>query len=182
MKREVDGQHPIRGYFSVALHESFHSLGLRETDDVEGYLVRMLVEFLHRDGIYNIRDAAGRPVESVVEMVAEGDVRLNADSFEREREVHKHVGDFLLFWSGMFPEFLQHLRAPSAKDALLDCTKQGQLSYYVASTFEHAPYTDEAPTLRKLSEDFEAYQRGLNRVRAAFEGFSSGGWSEGFEA
>jgi hypothetical protein len=183
MTRKVSDNHPVKTYFVGALHESFHNrLGLAETEEVEAYLTEMLIRFLHCDGIFAIRDSAGRQIESVMEMVAEGDVRQNADSFDREREVHRHVGDFLLFWSGLFPEFLRELKAPTRPDLVLDVTQQGKYSYHVVSTFEHDPYGDEAALFRKLSEEFEAFQMGLSFVRASFEGYKRQGWSDGFQA
>jgi hypothetical protein len=182
-KAEISENHPLRDFFFEALCDALYlRLGLDPAEDVERYLVDMLTGFLHEDAIYRIRDSAGRRVDSVVEMLAEGDVRLNADSFEREREVHKHVGDFLLFWSGVFPEFLKQLKAPHGRDALVHVVEQGKLSYYVASTFSHEPYSDEAKTFQKLSLQFEAYQQGLSLVRASFEGFRRQGWIDGFEA
>jgi hypothetical protein len=183
MTRKISDNHPVRAYFVGALHESFHNrLGLSETEEVESYLVEMMIRFLHNDEIYAIRDSVGTPIESVVEMVEEGDVRLKADSFDREREVHRHIGDFLLFWSGLFPEFLGHLKAPDSLDALLNPTEQGKYSYHIVSTFEHDPYTAEAALFRKLSSEFEAYQMGLSYIRASFEGFRRQGWLDGFEA
>lgn len=170
-KKHHDGaDHPIRAYFADAVHHSLHDrLGLREIEDVEQYLANLLAAFLHNDRIFAIRNLDGRPVEAVAEMVMEGDVRLNADSFEREREVHKHIGDFLLFWSGLFPEFLD-------RDPLIDPVRQGQASYHIVSTFEHDPFGREAPMFRKLSRDFEAFRIGLGLVRSSFEGFSRRDW------
>lgn len=181
MDRDLNENHPLREFFAVEIHSALVQVGL-SADDVEGYLGHMMVEFLHRDDIYSLRDAAGYRLESVVDMIAEGDIRLNATSFDRERQVHKHVGDFLLFWSGVFPEFLRFMKQPSAKDAIVDVVKQGQMSYYVASTFEHDPYGLEARVLRKLSDDFLGYQKGLSLVRASFEGFRRQGWFDGFSA
>ncbi len=182
MKRDVNGEHPIRRFFAEALHDSMRvQLGLRN-EDVEEYLCDLLMHFLHDDEIYGIRDASGRRVDSVVDMVVEGDVRLNANSFGREREVHKHIGDFLLFWSGVFPEFLKQIRSPTGKDALLDPIGQGRLSYYVASTFDYGDYAQEAPVLRKLSGEFEAYMLGLSLMRSQFQGLQVRGWVDGFDA
>jgi hypothetical protein len=176
MRRDVSGDHPIRRFFAEALHDSLRvQLGLRH-EDVEEYLCEMLMHFLHHDGIYAIRDANGQRIGSVAEMVVEGDVRMNADSFEREREVHKHIGDFLLFWSGVFPEFLRELQ--SGKDALLNPIDQGRLSYYVASTFDYGDYAREAPVLRTLSGEFETYVVGLSLLRSRFDG----PWRDGFDA
>jgi hypothetical protein len=179
MKREVSGDHQIRRFFAEALHDSLSSkVGLHH-EDVEQYLCQLLIDFLHDDGVYAIRDASGWRIETVVDMIAEGDVRLNADSFERERDVHKHIGDFLLFWSGVFPEFLKKMRDPGGKDALLNPVAQGRMSYYVASTFDYGDYAREAPVLRKLSSDFEAYMYGLSLMRAEFNNL---GWRDGFDA
>ena len=183
MKREIDQNHPLRRFFNDALAESMHDrLGTQRDDDVLAYIENMLVAFLHDDRIYSVRDAFGRRIETVAEMMIEGDVRLNADSFEREREVHRHIGDFVLFWSGLFPEFLTQLKSPFSKDFLVDYTKQGKLSYHVVSTFEYPPYEEEAGTFKKLSDAFEEYQYGLSLVRASFEGFARQGWIRGFEA
>ncbi|HEY3780132.1 MAG TPA: hypothetical protein VGL56_03535 [Fimbriimonadaceae bacterium] len=183
MRRKIDGNHPIRQFFNEALHESFcDRLGLSNDEDVINYLEDMLVTFLHDDRIYSVKDAFGHRIESVAEMMLEGDIRYNADSFDREREVHKHIGDFVMFWSGLFPEHLMQLKAPGSKDFMVDYTKQGKFSYHVVSTFEHSPYEDEAETFRKLSSAFEKYRYGLSLVRASFEGFALQGWTNGFEA
>ena len=171
MRREVNGDHPIRAYFAESLHGPLVRLGLDE-NEVEAYLTEMLVRFLHQDGVYAIRDAFGSRVETVTEMAAEGDIRLNADSFDREREVHRHIGDFLLFWSGLFPESLDRLTAPTGLDALLDPIRQGQMSYYLVSTFDHGDYAREAPVFRRLSDEFEGYRESLYLVRETFEGFT----------
>jgi hypothetical protein len=183
MRGRISKDHPLRKLFTEAVYRSLHErLGLHEDEQVDSYLADLLVTFLHDDRIYAIHDASGQRVESVVEMLAEGDVRQRADSFDREREVHKHVGDFLLFWSGVFPEYLKQLKAADSADFLVNPVEQGSYSYYIVSTFDHDPYGEEAPTFKKLSADFEAYMQGLELVRASFEGFALQGWVDGFEA
>jgi hypothetical protein len=168
MKRDISQDHPLRQFFTETLHDSLSGrLALPGAVELESYLTTMLIDFLNFDGIYAIRNAEGKRVESVVEMLAEGDVRQNASSFEREREVHRHIGDFLLFWSGLFPEYLG--RASNAVDAI----KQGQFSYYVVSTFEHEPFGQEAGTFRKLSVHFDDVREGLSQVRTHLRGLSA---------
>lgn len=174
-------EHPLFEFFREALHASLTRLGEVDDHRVEEYLAEMLASFVHHDRIYAIRDAEGRRIHSVAEMMIEGDVRLNADSFDREREVHRHIGDFVLFWSGMFPEFLRQLKRPGGKDSLLDLVSQGRESYHIVSTFEHDPYGKDAPTFKKLSEGFDMYQRSLILVRASLDGLE-GPWGAGFEA
>jgi len=183
MKRDVSGDHPIRHYFVEALHDSFNrELGLENSEDVEAYIGDLLVDFMSFDNVYGIHDSFGQPVETIAEMIVEGDIRGNAMSFDREREVHRHIGDFLLFWSGLFPEFLKQMRSPGSKDMLLDPVRQGRFSYHVVSTFEHGAYAHEAPIFKKLSDEFEQYRYGLALVRASFEGFARQGWTDGFTA
>lgn len=180
MRRDISEDHPLRSFFENAVHESLSGrLGLRDCDDVEKYLAQLLVLFLHHENIFSLRDAGGRRLESISEMLAEGDVRLNAVTFDREREVHRHIGDFLMFWSGVFPEFLSRVPELESVD---DAVNRGRFSYYVVGSFDHAPYDAEAPTFRKLSAEFEACREGLLLVRAAFEGFQGPGWGGGFRA
>lgn len=180
MKREISGEHPIWMYFGKAVHQAMvESFGLSE-EDVEVYVTRLLVDFLHGDNLFAIRDRMGKPIDSIADMLVEGDVRYNANSFDREREVHRHIGDFLLFSSGLFPEYLRELRAANVRDLLLDVNQQAKESYHIASTFDHDPYAAEAKTLGKLSAQFEAYQASLMLVRASFDAF--GGWNGGFDA
>lgn len=148
---------PLRDLFAEKLHTSLdRHVGLTD-EQVEAYLIDLMLAFMHRDRLYAIRDASGRPVQSVMEMLAEGDVRGRADSFAREREVHKHVGDFLLFCGGMFPEILEN--------QAVDVDGQGSESYYIASTFRFTPYEADAALFAKLSAEFPAYRFGLKLVR-----------------
>lgn len=182
MDRKLD-PHPLRTYFRESVHQSLHDqIGLRDCDDLENYLTDMLVEFLHHEKIFAIQNAEGQRVESFAEMMAQGDVRLYADSFERERQVHRHIGDFLLFWSGLFPEMLQKLRGFASTAYEEEAMRQGSYSYGVVSSFDHAPYSLEAITFAKLSREFPACLYGLRLMRASFDGFKRQGWSDGFQA
>lgn len=173
MAARISPDHPIRELFSTVVERSFQRhLGVNEPE-MTRYISNVLVDFTHRDSVFRIRDARGRRLEEVAEMLVEGDVTLNATSFEREREVHKHIGDFTLFWTGVYPEMLRLLRAAQRADHLLDYVQQGRKSYQIASTFQHEPYADEAPVLRRLSDQFETCMIGLNLVRKELEAYSS---------
>ena len=96
-------------------------------------------------------------------MVAEAE---SAADDERRRECHRHVGDFTLFWTGVYPEALGKLQASDSPDHLINFQQQGKRSYYLASTLERG---DEAPVLRRLSDEFELCAFGLSRVRREWE-------------
>lgn len=165
----ISPNHPLRQLFRRLIQQKL-GLALVPTDDrLVGYLTDLLTDFTHMDRIYRVRDARGQPLRQVAEMLLEGDVRLRARSFAREREVHRHIGDFTLFWTGVFPEALPPMRLPWKPDHLIDYVAQGKQSYYIASTFTHQPYAQEAQVLRQLSELFEFCVYGLHLVRQEWQ-------------
>jgi hypothetical protein len=152
------------------LVERAFALSLRWDDrQVMRYLTRLLTEFAHIDSLYRLRDLNGRPLREVAEMLYYADVRLGAQSFYQEREVHRHIGDFTLFWTGVYPEALPKLRASLRKDHLIDYVQQGKQSYRLVSLFDIGEWREEAPMFRRLSENFEVAMQGLHAVRQMWE-------------
>ncbi len=159
--------HPLRRLFAGLTEQTFiETVGLADPG-VTDYLSALLSRFIHVDGIYRLRNATGRRLEEVADMVLEGE-QLPAEGRTR-REVHRHIGDFALFWTGLYPEALRRMRSALTKDHFIDYCEQGKRSYYIASTFDAEPYREEAPVLRRLSERFELCAYGLNRVRHEWE-------------
>ncbi|MCA9109478.1 MAG: hypothetical protein KDA52_06000 [Planctomycetaceae bacterium] len=129
------------------------------------YLSDMLVRFVQVDAIFRVRDIVGRRLEEVAEMLVEAEQR----EANPRREIHRHIGDFTLFWTGVYPEALKRLKAFDRKDALIDYREQGKRSYLIASTFDDEPYLEEAPVLRRLSDEFELCSAGLMQVRREWQ-------------
>jgi hypothetical protein len=171
MPANIPADHPIRQVFFNLVQQTFNGRLGETNPELSRYLTNVMVEFTHRDQLFRIRDASGTQLEGIAEMLFEGDVALNATSFEREREVHKHIGDFALFWTGVYPEMLSHLRAASKRDHLVDFVQQGRKSYHIASTFEYGKYAEEAPVLRQLADRFELYVHGLHLVRKELDAY-----------
>jgi hypothetical protein len=169
MPAEVPRGHPLVRLFANLTRQNFTDhLGWPDAE-VIGYVTEVLTDFVHIDQVYKIRNAQGRRVEEVAEMVVEGDLLHRAESVEREREVHKHVGDYTMFMAGVFPEFLRRLktsRVVVSADTLLDFIQVGKRSYRIVSEFTYGPYGPSAPLFRKLSENFELCVYGLGNVRA----------------
>ncbi|MBL8048782.1 MAG: hypothetical protein JNJ45_08875 [Chthonomonas sp.] len=136
----------------------------QQQEPIIDYLTNLLVQFSDSDKIFFIRDRAGRPVREVAELLAEGDIAQRADSFAREREVHRHLGDFLLFGVGVFPQFLHHAPDEAPQNLEAYC-RLGQESYFVVSSFDHEPYNQEAATYRSLGNGFADYAFCLRIVR-----------------
>jgi hypothetical protein len=159
--------HPLRRLFAGltehAFLETFGVADPRLTD----YLSDLLSRFLHLDAVFRLRDAQGRRLEEVAEMMIEAEAM--PPEGRTRREVHRHIGDFTLFWTGVFPEALKKLRSPHTKDSFIDYCEQGKRSYYIASTFEDDAYAEEAPVLRRLSTEFELCAYGLGQVRKEWQ-------------
>ena len=169
MAGRIPKGHPLVRLFAGLTKENFaEHLGWPDAE-VIGYLSDVLTDFVHVDQLYKIRNAQGRRVEEVAEMLAEGDLLHRAESIDREREVHRHIGDYTLFMTGIFPEFLRRLKTSKvviSPDALLDYIRVGKRSYRIVAEFTYGPYGESAPLFRKLAENFELCVYGLGYVRA----------------
>jgi hypothetical protein len=157
--------HPLRTLFSELIHNALRGQ-LRYSDmEVATYLADLLASFVRADQLYKIRDASGRPLEDVGEMLLESNPLLGAASFDREREVRKHIGDYTLFFTGLFPEHLRRPRRSLRLDYFVDYVKAGKESYTIVSKFDQFEYRRMAPLFRRLAENFEICVYGLNCVR-----------------
>nr|MBA3725398.1 hypothetical protein [Armatimonadota bacterium] len=157
-RTKISDDHPLRIYFRGLLHDSVKQRLRLADNTVENYLSTLITEFIHTDALALDSDKG----DDIVELIADGDVLLGANSFEREREVHKHVGDTIMFWAGLFPEHLAILRRCGAASGLIDHVAQGKTSYRLVSTFVYGGHAAEAPMFERLSEEFEEYLLALH--------------------
>jgi hypothetical protein len=153
-------------FAGVTEHTFVNTLGIGDPPLLD-YLAALLSRFIHVDAIYRLRNLRGKRLEEVADMMLEAE-SLPPKGHTR-REIHRHIGDFTLFWTGVYPESLSRLRSVLCKDHFIDYCEQGKRSYYIASTFADDPYRQEAPVLRRLSEEFELFAYGLNQVRHEWE-------------
>jgi len=168
MRELVPDHHPLRQLFTALTERTFvQKLGWPDLDVVE-YVANLLIDFIHIDQLYRIRNCAGMRLEEIAGMLQEADLLLNAGSLEREREVHRHIGDFTLFMVGIFPEFIKRIKIKQwihHPDFLIDYIKVGKYSYRNVSEFNYGEYKESVPLFRKLSENFELCVMGLGYVK-----------------
>ncbi len=157
--------HPLRRLFAELVRGAFFRELQHYDSEMAAYLTELLVEFTHVQRLYKIRDASGRPLEDVGEMLIESNPLLAASSFDREREVRKHIGDYTLFFTGLFPEYLKRPRRSLRLDYFVDYVKAGRESYEVVSKFDQFEFRKVAPLFRRLAENFELCVYALNCVR-----------------
>ena len=146
------------------------TLGISDSE-VTAYVSDMLTQFSRIENLYHIRDARGRRLEDVGEMLLVSNPLLEAPSFDREREVRKHIGDFTLFFAGLFPEAINRWRLRRQRlDSFIDYVKAGKESYYIVSEINQFEYRSSAPFFKKMSDQFEHCVFGLNLVKRDLKG------------
>ncbi len=163
----IPESHPLRQFFSELVTDHFeNSLGMHD-EDVTQYVAAILADFSEVEELYKIRNTAGRSLCDVGEMLLESNpIYGEAPSFDRERQVRKHIGDYTLFFSGMFPEAINHFRLRRQRvENFVDFIKAGKESYYIVSKFDVWEYAKAAPLFAKLSDHFEECVYGLNQVK-----------------
>ena len=167
--KPIPENHSLRKLFA-AMTERIFIQKLNWPDlDVAAYLANLLTDFSDIERLYKIRNLQGGRLSDIPSMMQEADLMLNAGSVEREREVHRHIGDFTLFMAGLFPEFLKRIklaRLVHHPDFLIDYIKVGKHSYRNVSEFNYGEFREASPLFRKLADHFELCVLGLDYLRA----------------
>src|SRR5712672_3350046 len=171
LKAMIPESHPLRKLFQELVGRHYaEEIGIRDPE-VVAYVSHLLTEFCESDQLFKIHDPSDRPLTDLGEMLLESDpIYGPAPSFDRERQVRKHIGDYALFFAGMFPESINNHRMRRTRmESLIDFVKAGKESYYIVSKFEHFEYAKVAPLFRRMSQEFERLVYGLNQVKNELE-------------
>src|ERR1700729_1276140 len=107
----IPDSHPLEKFFIEVVGKRYaKEIGIRDPQIVN-YVAHLLTEFCEVEQQQKIRTADGKPLTDVGKMLVESNpVYGPAPSFDREREIRKHIGDYTLFYTGMFPESINHFR------------------------------------------------------------------------
>jgi len=162
-----DQSHPLEPFFHQAVRNSYEGkLGINDPE-VTDYVAQLLCEFTTSDNLYKVRDDAGHPIEDLTEMMLAADpVNGSAPSFDAERAVRKHIGDYSLFVAGMYSNPVDTSQGRRRHHPSLDeLIHAGKESYYIVSQFNIFEYEQEAPLFARLSDSFERCILGLTLVR-----------------
>jgi hypothetical protein len=130
------------------------------------YLSDLLIRFLRQDALDKLRSLTGQRMRDVRVMLAEADTRIG----EARREVHRHIGDYTLFWTGLYPEALRRQRGAIAGDQFVEYCSHGKRAYLIASSIETGDEaTAPGEVLHRLADQFEMCAYGLREVRRELE-------------
>lgn len=162
---EPPAEHPLRRLFAGLTEHAFLAhLGVADPPLVD-YVSGLLSRFVHADGVYRLRAGGGRPLTELAAMAAEAD---GLPAGRTRREYFRHIGDFALFWTGVYPEALNR-PGGRRRDEVVDYTIQGKRGYLLTSVLDEERHCEEAGLFRRLSDQFEVCAVGLREVRREWE-------------
>lgn len=166
MRPILDPGQMNRMFTAYTEHALLGEIGVTDTRLVD-YLAGLLVRFIHRDQIFGLSGQRDRQTLALGELLKEAERSETVGP--ARRELFRHIGDFALFWTGVFPEAVG--RGPRFRaESIEEYTERGKHSYLVASTYRQTPeHENQAPVLRLLSDEFEICATGLRRARDLWE-------------
>ena len=164
---EAPDTHPLRRLFAGLTEHAFMDKFGFADPPLTDYLSGMLSRFVHSDAVFALKNGQGRPMTELVEMVVEAEGL--PEGGRTKREFFRHVGDFALFWTGVYPEALEPQRTRGKPDCLINYAQQGKRSYLIASRFDDERFKVEAPVLKRLADEFDLCAVGLREVRREWE-------------
>jgi hypothetical protein len=159
-KRAADKS--LHDFFLNVIRQSFWQLGIYDAT-VAGYAADVLTDFARADNLYRIRSSAGRKLDSVVEILKERPTTpADEGQLLRERSLRKYLGDYTLFMSGIFRNYVE------GKGFLNYYIQEGSRSYWTVSELDLSLYRTGFVLFQELSKKFEYYSGALDYTRKAF--------------
>ena len=155
----------VRSSFGKLVKMSFFDLGKAQDSLAATYLTDMLTEFARTERLYKIQDSSGRKIQTIVEMLIETE-GVKDESTESEREVRKYVGDFALFMSGVFRDYVNRgsylryymdegMKSYFAVSRLAEKNSGEEIAYVKTGiVFMHYEKREVAPVPQKFKELF----------------------------
>lgn len=166
--------HPLRTYFAGLVENVFCTeVGVADPC-LTCYLAELLVSFTHVDRLQAVRNADEQRLERIAATLLALSDDLPRDDVDRDRRLYRQIGDYSLFWAGVYPEQLRRA-GRRRSDVLLDYVSQGKRSYAIVSEIESGDDTFPPQLYRHLSDDFEFCLHGLGLVRRGLESQGTSG-------
>jgi len=161
----IENRSTLDRFFAGLSEFIFQSrLGVADVQMI-AYLSNLMLRFVRTESLHHVRRSTGQPATEVFQMLCEAEKRMGL----ARREVHRHIGDFTLFWTGMYPEGLRHVPGSDSPDGFLNYCRQGKRAYRIAAEIEGGDDRTPCGLLMKLSDQFELCAYGLREVRREWE-------------
>jgi hypothetical protein len=149
----------LKKFFLTLVNKCLFDLSVHERTIVD-YIAQVLTDFAREENLFRLRDASGRRIESVVEMLAQQKPNLISESAPLwEREVRKYIGDYALFMSGIFRDYVSN-------EGFLDYyLAEGGDSYKRVARLESDLLGSDARLFAQLARGFVYYSGALDYLR-----------------
>lgn len=149
----------LKRFFQWLTRRTLQDLQIRDGELAE-YLADMLARFARTERLYRVRDAQGKPLETAVEMMLELE-RWSSD-IQRERDFFQYLGDYLLFMTGLFREYVE------AHGFLTYYFEEGSRAYRRVWEVEQGLFRPTARLFERLWRSFEFNAGALHYMRKTF--------------
>jgi hypothetical protein len=155
----------LKRFFQPLTTKAFSDLGFRD-EKVNDYISDILSRFARTDNLYKIKNLADKRLEKVVEMLLEIEdcLDLQKDTFNpfRGKEIQQHLGDYTLFMSGIFREYIE--RRGFFRFYIL----QGAKAYREVAEFLRLLYKSDALLFRDMADKFEQYAGAMSYLKKVY--------------
>jgi hypothetical protein len=164
----MNPQEELRRLFQGAVEQALISeMGIC-APALTDYLGELLSDFVRMDQIYRIQSVTGQTIRELSCLRAQAELGSTADERARARTINRYIGDFALFWTGVYPENLSPRRHLGV-DLMREYVLYGKRGYEVASELSAVDDIPSARLLCDLSQEFESCVRALRLVRATWD-------------
>ncbi|MFH1570662.1 MAG: hypothetical protein ABIL09_21910 [Gemmatimonadota bacterium] len=154
----------LRRFFRSMVRPTFAALGLGQ-GEVADYVTDLLARFARTDQLYRVRDARGRRLETIADLLVELMRAWDSPApyrYDREVDIRRHCGDYALFMSGLF-------RAHVEGGALLGYyLAEGERAYRTVAERLSLALSGEAVVYRALAAEFEQLSGALDYMRKVY--------------
>ncbi len=165
----IRDDHPLKRLFTGLVEHAFQTeLGICDPA-LADYVSDLLVDFVRIDEMVIANEATGKPVSEIAEMIARFEGSESITDTTRDPYIHRRIGDYTLFWTGVYPEGVRRSTKATWSDRVSDYVTFGKRSYAIASELTPPDVDPPSRILRRLSEDFETCACGLGIVRHSLD-------------
>ncbi len=151
----------LQRFFERAIRATFRDLVLAD-DPAVSYLADLLTRFARTENLHPRGTRLPR-LETVVDLLIEASQAwsLDSPSFRPEHEVtvKRHLGDYTLFMTGVFPERVDRVASTGLY------VTEGRRAYRFVAEYARASAGTPASIFRRLADRFEAYVGALDYAR-----------------
>lgn len=164
MKYKVDNP-ALFSFFQKYLKAALTDLDLYDSDLVD-YIAAVATRFARTERLFALKDLSGKRLTTVVEMLLEAEEHSHV-SFDRfnpgkERQIRQHIGDYTLFMTGLFREYIQNL---GVMDLYFE---KGKESYRAVSELEEMAHGRSYPLFNLLARRFEHLSGGMDYMKKVY--------------